>query len=233
MPTIATDLPPPVNHVFVDFENVRQIDLAIIGKKAVSFTLLVGSQQTKLEVALVEKLFEHALSVQLVRLTSPGRNALDFTLAYYVGRAVAGDPTGSFHIVSKDTGYDPLIAHLRSRNILAQRHDSFVNLPFASALALKSTVPTPVPVAGKPKSTATAKSGATSLNEWETRVLEHFRKSAATRPRTQKRLVSFLVPYLGHKITEDDALSRIETLVQAGHLVIGDKGKVTYHLDSK
>src|SRR5690348_12675700 len=130
MPDVTTDLPPPVNHVFVDFENVHEIDLAVIGSKTVAFTLLVGARQTKLEVSLVEKLFEHAVSVRFVRLTSPGRDALDFTLAYYVGRAVAADPTGYFHIVSKDGGYDPLITHLRSRHISARRHDSFATLTF-------------------------------------------------------------------------------------------------------
>src|SRR6266567_1781434 len=132
MPVVTTDLPTRVNHVFVDFENVHEIDLAIIGSKAVSFTLLVGPRQTKLDVSLVEKLFEHAVSVELVRLTSAGRNALDFTLAYYVGRSVAADPTGYFHIVSKDAGYDPLIEHLRSRHISARRHNSFTTLTFAA-----------------------------------------------------------------------------------------------------
>jgi len=83
---LVTDLPQPVNHVFVDFENVHKIDLTVIGKKAVSFILLVGPRQTKISVDLVEKLFEHAVSVQLVRLASPGRNAMDFALAYYLGR---------------------------------------------------------------------------------------------------------------------------------------------------
>ena len=54
--------------------------------------------------------------------------ALDFALAYYVGRAVMSDPTGHFHIVSKDTGFDPLIEHLRSRHIHAYRHNSFTTL---------------------------------------------------------------------------------------------------------
>ena len=53
MHTIANDLPPPVNHVFVDFENVHEIDLAAIGSKGVSFTLLLGSRQTKLDVTVV------------------------------------------------------------------------------------------------------------------------------------------------------------------------------------
>src|SRR3954462_3190428 len=143
MPTITPDLPPAVNHVFVDFENVHTVDLTVIGSKTVSFTLLVGPRKTKLDVSLVEKLFEHAASVELVRLTSSGKNALDFTLAYYVGRAVAADPTGLFHIISGDAGYDPLIEHLRSRHISAFRHSSFETLPFFEPVKL---TPAAVPI---------------------------------------------------------------------------------------
>src|SRR5690349_3862760 len=127
MHAVANNLPLRVNHVFVDFENVHEVALDIIGSKAVTFTLLLGSRQTKLDVAIVEQLLEHAASVQLVRLTSAGRNALDFTLAYYVGRAVAADPGGSFHVISKDAGYDGLIEHLRSKHIHARRHDDFAS----------------------------------------------------------------------------------------------------------
>jgi hypothetical protein len=229
--TTATHLPSPVNHVFVDFENVHKVDLAVIGSNTVSFTLLVGPRQTKLDAALVEKLFEHAVSVQLVRLTSAGRNALDFTLAYYVGRAVAADPTGHFYIISRDTGYDPLIAHLRSRNISANRHGSFEALPFVGHA--KAATPATPTITRKAKPQPQPKSAPDGLGERETRVLDHFRKPSATRPRTQDTLVRFLVGYFGRKITEADALSLVETLGQAGHLVIGDKGKVTYHLETK
>ncbi len=68
-----------MNHVLVDFENVHEIDLSIIGMKSVSFTLLLGAQQKRLDAELVETLMEHATSVQLVRLTSSGRNALTFS----------------------------------------------------------------------------------------------------------------------------------------------------------
>ena len=70
-----------MNHVFVDFENVHQVDLTLIGAKAVSFTLMVGPKQTKLDSDLVEKLMAHSASVQLVKLKSAGKNALDFALA--------------------------------------------------------------------------------------------------------------------------------------------------------
>ena len=232
MPDVTTDLPPPVNHVFVDFENVHEIDLSVIGSKAVSFTLLVGPRQTKLDVSLVEKLFEHALSVQLVRLTSSGKNALDFTLAYYVGRAAAADPAGVFHIVSKDTGYDPLIQHLRSRHISAQRHVSFATLTFGSPAKPLVTAPPPA-ATRKAKPQAEPKSEPGSLGEWEARVLKHFCKPSATRPRSQKTLVRFLVAYLGHKITEAQALTLVEALGQAGHIVIGENGTVTYLLEPR
>ena len=231
MPTITPDLPPAVNHVFVDFENVHKVDITVIGSKTVSFTLLVGPRQIKLDVSLVEKLFEHAASVELVRLTSSGKNALDFTLAYYVGRAVAADPTGLFHIISGDAGYDPLIEHLRSRHISAFRHSSFETLPFLEPVKL---TPAAVPIiTRKPKPQPQPKSAPDISSEWETRVLEHFRKPSATRPTTQKTLVRFLIAFFGHKPTEPEALRLVESLGQGGHLFIDEKCKVTYHLQPK
>jgi hypothetical protein len=230
MSTATAELASPINHVFVDFENVPKVDLTIFGSKTANFTLLLGPRQTKLDVALVEKLLAHAGSVQLVRLAAGGRNALDFTLVYYVGRAVAADPVGHFHIISKDTGYDPLVEHLRSRNIHAQRHNDFTTLPFTAPAGQPTLNPPPVT---KPKSASKSKAPVFSLAPQETQVLEHLRKTTTTRPRKEKKLVSFLIAYLGHKITEAEALSIIKNLCRAGHLAIGEKGDVTYHVVGK
>ena len=173
-----------MNHVFVDFENVHEVDPAVIGARSVSLTLLLGARQTKLDAALVEKLMEHAATVQLVRLTSSGKNALDFALAYYVGRAVMADPTGRFHIVSRDTGFDPLIEHLRSRHIHAHRHDDFTPLT----------------------SSAPAKPPSAPPEDLLTRVLEHLRKHVTNRPKRKKTLVSHLLAFSGNAATEADVL---------------------------
>jgi hypothetical protein len=207
MTTHPNHLSPPMNHVFVDFENVHEVDPAVIGAKSVSLTLLVGARQTRLDAAVVEKLMEHAATVQLVRLTSSGRNALDFALAYYMGRAVMADPTGHFHIVSKDTGFEPLIEHLRSRHIHAYRHDGFA--------ALSS------PAAAKPPSAPP--------QDLADRALEHLRKQAPNRPKRKKTLISHLRAFCGKAATEADVMSLIESLGKAGHLTIGDKDAVTYH----
>lgn len=230
------DEPVPLNHVFVDFENIRDVDLDVIGKRAVSFTLLVGPQQKKLDAELVEKLFAHAASVQLVRLASSGKNALDFILTYYVGRAVAFDPTGCFHIISGDKGFDPLVKHLQGKRIDISRHESFAALPFVVPVkAAKTEKPAPVPVraaAAKPKAVAKPKTPVPARipDDPMVRVLEHLRKPSATHPKNKKRLVSYLVAYFGRKITEADALALVDSLRSAGYIAIDEKGVVSYRV---
>ncbi len=209
------EIAPPLNHVFVDFENVHQIDVSVIGAKSVNFTLLLGAKQTKLDVGLVEKLMAHAASVHLVRLASSGKNALDFTLAYYVGRTVSSDPAAYIHIVSKDTGFDPLVEHLRSRHIHAYRHNSFATLPL-SGTANAATVASKAESAGQ--------------EEPLDRVLERLRKNVANRPKKKKTLLSHLKSQLGKDATDTDAADMLEKLQKAGHLRIGDKDAVTYHV---
>ena len=197
-----------MNHVFVDFENVHEVDPALIGAKSVSLTLLLGAPQTRLDAALVEKLLEHAATVQLVRLTSSGRNALDLALAYYLGRAVIADPTGHFHIISKDTGFDPLIEHLRSRHVHASRHDSFT--------PLINRAPAP------------AKPPSAPPEDLFTRASEHLRKVVTNRPKRKNTLVSHLRACFDKTATDAAMLELVARLSQAGQLSIDEKDAVTY-----
>ncbi|MGE0859547.1 MAG: PIN domain-containing protein [Gammaproteobacteria bacterium] len=219
-----------MNHVLVDFENVHHIDPAIIGAKSVSLTILVGAKQTKLDAEMVVKLFEHSASVQLIRLTSSDKNAVDFALAYYLGRAVLADPTAYFHIVSKDSGYDPLIAHLASRHVRVRRHNDFSTLTFASSAVTATAAPK---TAAKPKpttATATPKADAVEQMENARLVLERLRKSAANRPKKKKTLLSHLQNGLNGGATEADAAKLLQRFVAEGYVKIDDKGSVTYHL---
>ena len=60
--------------------------------------------------------------MELVRIEMDGKDAVDFALAYYLGRKATTDPAAFFHIVSKDNGFDPLIEHLKSRRLKIRRH---------------------------------------------------------------------------------------------------------------
>jgi hypothetical protein len=226
---MATDLPPPVNHVFVDFENVQEVSPALIGAKSVHLTLLLGPRNKKLDTEVVEKLLEHAAAVHFIRLTTSGRNALDFALAYYVGRAAVTDPTGSFHIVSKDKGYDPLIEHLQSKRLRAQRHDDFSTLHFGgpakpplSAAAHRSP-PAPTSTAVKPAAPPSSPSAMAAM-------LKNLRAYPDDRPKRKATLIRFVKAQLGKQATEEMAVDIVEELRQAGHLDINEKGAVTYHL---
>jgi hypothetical protein len=200
-----------MNHVFVDFENVHEVDPALIGAKSVSLILLLGARQTKLDAALVENLMENAASVQLVRLTTSGRNALDFALAYYVGRAVVTDPTGHFHIISKDKGFDPLVEHLRSRHIHADRHDGFD------------------PLTASAQGSAPAKPPSAPPEDLLTRAWEHLRKLVTNRPKRKKTLITHLRARFDKTATDAAMLDLVNRLCKAGHLTIGDKDAITYH----
>lgn len=214
MPATA-ELSPPLHHVFVDFENVHAVDVSILGSRAVCFTILLGAKQTKLDAALVEKLMEHAASVRLIRLASSGKNALDFVLAYYVGRAVSANPGSRIHIVSKDAGFDPLVEHLRSRHVHVLRHDDFATLTFS----------------GPPKAaTVAAKAEPAAKDEPLNRVLAHLKKNVTNRPKKKKTLLSHLKSQLGKDATEEHAQSMLKKLQEAGHLNIGEKDLVTYRV---
>ncbi len=213
--TTPLDLPPPMNYVFVDFENVHSFDPSVIGTKAVSLTILIGAKQTKLDVALVEKLMEHAASVELIRLTSSGKNALDFTLSYYLGRKVLSDPTAYFHIVSKDKGYEPMMKHLQSRHIHVRRHDDCSTLTFSH----------------KPKEATAAIKGERSEEEDNlSKVLERLRKTVSNRPKKKTTLISHLKSILGKNASDADASRVFEALLKGKHLSIGEKDSVNYHV---
>lgn len=213
----VTESRPPVNYVFVDGENVPGLDLTFIGEKTVHLTLLLGPKQTKLPVDQVERLMDHAASVRMVRLKSGAKNALDFTLAYYLGRAVQADPNAYFHIFSKDKGFEPLMEHLKSRHIDLKRHVDVSTLPFG-----------PSPKADKAPQAQTKLSDESA--DLMNAALAHFRKRGDKNPKTRAKLLSDLKAKFG-KTTDDKGIaSLIERLEKSGHVSINDKGAVTYHL---
>ena len=221
-------LAPPINHVLVDFENVCEIDPTIFAAKNVDFRLLLGAGQTKLDIGLVEKLLLHAASVQLVRLTSRGKNALDLTLACYLGEALAADPAGIFHIVSKDKGFDPLIQHLQSKHHRVQRHDSFASLTFGGLPKSRQSDPSAISPTCVPANTNNAP---LSLDGLLDQAVAQLRKTAAHRPKNRTSLRRYLITYLRPEITQTTAESIIEALASIGHLAIEAKGAVSYSLE--
>lgn len=214
----------------------------MIGAKSVSFTLMVGAKQTKLDSDLVEKLMAHSASVQLVKLKSSGKNALDFALAYYLGRAALADPTGYFHIVSKDGGFDPLIEHLRSRHIHVYRHASCEELTFTwpgkkaavSEAIVEKTAPKKVAakkVATKTAAKKVAKKAAGKIDPvdaWMERVLKDFKEHPKAQPKKRKALVAKVANLINKKVDGTEVQAVIARMVKVGKLKFDEKDVPEY-----
>lgn len=214
----------PTNHVFVDLENVKTIDPAVIGGKNLILHLFFGPQNQKLDVAVVELLLEHSQTVKLVRSRVAGKNALDFVLAYHLGQAVLTDPKGYFHLVSKDAGFDSLVDLLRSKNVKVKRHDDWSALHFHATPKPPTNATAPAAqVAAKPVTPKPLSAGAEN-------VLERLKKSVKNRPRRQQTLLNHAKDLLGKETNVDTVGRVVEELKRAGHLKIDDKGAVTYML---
>lgn len=118
------------NYIFVDFESVQDIDLALIEGKPVKVFLFIGEQQTKTSVKLMMQALQVPDQVQVIKLERGGKNALDFVLAHHTGRQAAADPNGFIHILSKDKGFDALVALLnKDKNGGAARNAVFAQIP--------------------------------------------------------------------------------------------------------
>lgn len=111
----------PTNYVLIDFENVQPRNLEILGKLPFRVLVFVGASQSKVPFDLAASLQALGDRAQYIKVGGSGRNALDFHIAFYIGELAARDPEAWFHIISKDTGFDPLIKHLKTRNIRVQR----------------------------------------------------------------------------------------------------------------
>lgn len=66
---------------------------------------------------------------EYIRIEGNGKNALNFHITFYLGRLFEQDPAGYFHIISKDSGFDILIKHLKDKKVLIQRYNQISDIP--------------------------------------------------------------------------------------------------------
>jgi hypothetical protein len=134
-------LDPFTHFVFVDLENVPGVDVSAGAGHPVHVTLLIGKQQKSFSLEMVRAAKSMGDRLDLVEVGASGHNALDITLAYYLGRAIGKAPAAAFAIVSKDKDFDPMIAHLQAKGIDLSRYTTFSSLPFLAPAKKSSTKP--------------------------------------------------------------------------------------------
>lgn len=119
----------PKNYILIDYENVQPKTLGTLKEKGCKILVFVGPNQNRIPFDLASGLQQLGADAEYIKIGAAGPNALDFHLAYYVGKLVAQDPEGYYHIISKDKGFDPLVRHLRNEKVHIQRAVSLDHVP--------------------------------------------------------------------------------------------------------
>jgi hypothetical protein len=126
------------NYVFIDYENVQLAAMEALERDHFHVIVFVGASQTKVTYEVASALQRMGDRAKYIKITGNGSNALDFHIAYYIGVLSTKEPDAYFHIVSKDTGFDPLIQHLKSKKISVSRDKTVKDIPSVKAAASKS-----------------------------------------------------------------------------------------------
>lgn len=198
------------NYVLIDYENVQPKSLAALkGDVPFKVFVFVGANQAKVsfEVAeTVQQLGDHA---RYIKIAGNGPNALDFHIAYYIGQLAAQDVEGFFHIISKDAGFDPLIAHLKTQKILACRSTEICEIPILKASSSPKVV--------------------TKSEDKVELILTDLRKRGAAKPRSIKTLSSTIKSLFPKQLEDAELAALLATLKAAGHIQTNGT-KVNYAL---
>lgn len=207
-----------MHYVLIDYENVQVKSLALLKGEHFRVKVFLGPKNPKLHRDLVVAMQAFGDRAKYIVLEAGGSNALDFHIAYYLGNLAAADPTGFFHVISKDTGFDPLLEHLKARGVSAVRSVSIEAMPcFSQAMDSSG-----VSGEGKPK-------GRVSVNDMIHVAVDDLIKRKTARPRTPKTLRSTIHARCGKALSAADIDAVYDALVTRGYVKV-DGAKVTYAL---
>jgi PIN domain len=191
------------NIVLIDSENVKPESIEKLKHEHFRVVVFVGTNQKRLDFAIVNAVHSLGSNGSYVQISGNGPNALDFHIAYYIGKLSAANPDAYFHIISKDKGFDPLIKHLKEQKIFCSRSSSVSEIPL-----VKSSDKLP------PKERA--------ADFYEKRIA-----SAKARPATVTSLQSAIMSHFHKLLSPKEVANVVEALKQAGHVVVNGK-KVAY-----
>ena len=193
------------NYVLIDFENVQPGGLEILKQHQFKVLVFVGSTQSRVPFELASAMQDMGGSAQYVKIAGSGRNALDFHIAYYIGELAVNDPGAAFHIISRDSGFDPLIRHLKEKRIRVQRQRDLAEIP---ALRMSS---------------------ATSSDEKVAAIVKNLSSRGQARPRKIKTLSNTINALFTESLTEQQVAELVKELEQRQYIKVNN-GNVTYHL---
>jgi PIN domain len=192
------------NYILIDYENVSSPTvLDVLAQGHFKVIVFVGASQPKVTYEVASTLQKLGDRATYIKISSNGSNALDFHVAYYIGQLTIKEPDAYFHIISKDKGFDPLIAHLKEHKIFASRSNDITEISI-----IKSTT-------------------ANTVQEKIAIVLTKLSQLVSGKPRTVRTLSSTINALFQKSLSSEDLTKLIQELVKQKVIEINDT-KVRY-----
>lgn len=195
------------NYVLIDFENVHPKNLGILKGHDFKVIVFIGAKQNKVSLELATAMQSLGDNAKYIQIEGNGPNALDFHISFYIGEISAKDNNCYFHIISKDTGFDPLIKHLKNKKIYVQREKDISEIPLLKI------------------------SNAESLPERVNSIIEFLKSRGNMKPRTIKTLSNSINSLFMKKLSNQELSEIVDQLITQKVVVVNGL-KVTYALTS-
>jgi hypothetical protein len=135
------------------------------------------------------------------------------------------DPSGFFHIISKDTGFDSLIKHMRTKKVFSLRSASIEEMSCFAPKVPNGNNSKIEPFEKKAESIPVQ----SSLECLVQVAVGDLIKRKASKPRTPKTLLSTIHAKCGKETSVPDIKTVFEELVKRGYVKV-DGEKVSYSL---
>lgn len=193
------------NYVLIDYENVQPKNLELLEEHPFKVMVFLGVNQTKLAVPLVQAMQHLGKNGDYIQITGSGQNALDFHIAYYVGRLAVKNPEAHIYIVSRDKGFEPLIRHLKDQKISIRRVKDLVEIP---ALRISTK---------------------TAIDKKIERIVKILVGLGQHRPRKVKPLQNLINNLIAEELLETELASLVEEL-RKRKLIVVNESSVSYKL---
>jgi hypothetical protein len=195
------------NYLLLDYENIHPKNLSLLIGHPFKVLVFVGANQTKVPLELASALQSLGKDAEYIKISGNGPNALDFHIAFSIGQLSKEDPDGYFHIISKDTGFDPLIDYAGKKNIHVYRSKDITDIPLLRVSNMKT------------------------MQEKIDAIVENFAIRGSGLPRKEKTLANTINVIFQKALKEAELKALIQELNKQGHISI-ENGNISYHLPS-
>jgi hypothetical protein len=209
----------PSKFVLIDYENLHPRNLELLKQHNCKIKLFLSSSQARMPLETVKSLQVFGEDVEYIQITGTGPNALDFHIAYYLGRIALQHPDAEFYVLSKDTGFDPLMLHIRHSNVSCNRVTSVEQIIGVKTPKTKTAV--------KKAVAEVATTDASSTQARIDKVCANLTKRPNARPRTLKSLRSTVHALFLKKLPAPELDALMQELERKGVIAVTD-GKLSY-----